>query len=164
MTDERKVIIGNMAFCPDQGKVLALPEWISLPIVHACKWPCFNDHVGKPRMGDPDYLWKHLGDNLYLNMIDPGKPFFMIEMFWEFLEWATSKLDAGTPVVIHCNEGKSRSPSLGMLLLVKNGQIEAASYNEAKTAFLAVYPDYKPGSGLEYYLHQNWDEILYPGG
>lgn len=161
---DQSVIIGNMTFCPDKGRLLAVPELVKLPVVHACKWPCFTDMVGKPRMGDPDYLFKAIDDDLYLNMIDPEKPLFMMEMFWEFLDWSTKHLNEKKPVVIHCNQGQSRSPALGMLLLVKNGQIEAASYDEAKQEFVKLYPEFRPGPGLEYYLAHNWDEILYPGG
>ena len=63
-------------------------------------------------------------------------------------------------ILIHCNQGQSRSPSLGLVYLARNGDIPKDSYSVAAQAFLKLYPDYSPGTGIALYLEHNWDWII----
>lgn len=135
----------------------------SMVIVHACKFPCHRNAVGyekSPRKDHPNYLVKEEGFDLYLNMIDPDQPLFMPSLFTEFLEFAGTHWDANRRVLIHCNQGFSRSPSLALLLLSKHiEEISSESYKKAKKEFLQLYPAYRPGKGIQTYLTKKWDRF-----
>ena len=131
--------------------------------VHACKSPCHQEAVGYrgslPR-NHPNYLVMELGDNLYLNMIDPPKPLFMLPLFTEFLSFAERHWNGGKKLLIHCNMGQSRAPSLGLLFMAKvAGNISNDSFQSAYSDYIAIDPRYGPGQGIQQYLAAHWSEM-----
>jgi hypothetical protein len=128
--------------------------------VHACKNPCHLDAVGYRGSLAPthaNYLVLRRGDHLYLNMIDPSRPLFMPESFRAFRDFAAERWRAGRELVIHCNQGESRAPSLALLFLAKDlGVLPADTFEAARAGFLPLYPRYKPGRGIETFLTENW--------
>ena len=50
----------------------------------------------------------------------PIDPLFPHELFKRFLPFAREIWDSGATLLIHCNEGFSRSPSLALLVLAKH--------------------------------------------
>lgn len=132
-------------------------------VVHACKFPCHRNAVGyRSRLPQdhPNYLVKKEDFDLYLNMIDPDLPYFKPPLFTEFLNFAGTHWDNQRKVLIHCNQGLSRSPTLALILLSKHfGEITNESYQKAKKEFIKLYPDYQPGLGIQTYLNGNWDQI-----
>lgn len=131
--------------------------WVT---IHACKSPCHQKAVGYrgnlPR-SHPNYLVLKRNNNLYLNMIDPPRPLFMMPLFTKFLKFAKLHWREGKKIFIHCNKGESRAPSLALLFLAKNiGVISNESYEKAKEEFIKIYPNYMPGMGIQIYLRENW--------
>jgi len=150
-----RVYVGNISSCTLGNSELA--------IVHACKHPCHVNAVGYtgnlPR-DHPNYLTLMTEHDLYLNIIDPDRPLFMPPLFTTFLEFASNHWDEGRRVLVHCNQGESRAPSLAMLLLAKHvGVISNDSYASAKNDFWNIYPAYNPGLGIQRYLSENWYEF-----
>jgi protein-tyrosine phosphatase len=97
--------------------------------------------------------------NLYLNMIDPSVPLFMPPLFSEFLRFARAQWNGGKHVLIHCNQGESRAPSLALLFLAKvPGALPAESFDVAKQAYLRLDPVYSPGQGIQTYLREHWND------
>ena len=135
-------------------------EWA---IVHACKSPCHQQAVGYRRSlprSHPNYLALERPDDLFLNMIDPPDPLFMPPLFSSFLEFAPRHWEQGKKVLVHCNQGESRAPSLGLLFLVKyKNEISDASYQAARMEFQKLYPYYQPGQGIQIYLADHWGEF-----
>lgn len=91
-------------------------------VVQACKEPYHREAIGySGRSVSPEheeYLVARRGDRLILNMVDVENPNFFDEgMIEEALDFVGQQLDKGNKVLIHCNQGKSRSPSLGLLFL-----------------------------------------------
>jgi len=129
-------------------------------VVHACKSPCHQEAVGYKgslQKDHPNYLSLESDFALYLNIIDPPVPLFMIGTFEVFLRFVGHHWDLGRDVLIHCNQGESRSPSLAMLFLASRGLILDESYEAAIESF-----DYKyyPSMGIEIYLGTHWEELL----
>lgn len=62
-------------------------------------------------------------------------------------------------VLIHCNQGISRSPSIGLLYLAVKGIIKNENYNIAKEDFIKIYPKYEP-SGIKEFLEINWSNYF----
>lgn len=130
--------------------------------VHACKSPCHQRAVGYRKSlssSHPNYLVLEEAPNLYLNMIDPPVPLFMPPLFSEFLRFASAQWNGGKHVLIHCNQGESRAPSLALLFLAKVlGVLPVESFDSAREAYLALDPEYSPGHGIQTYLREHWND------
>lgn len=135
----------------------------SWAVVHACKSPCHQRAVGYQGSlpsSHANYLALRSGQNLYLNLIDPPRPLFMPGSFETFLEFAKQEWFAGRKLLIHCNQGESRAPSLALLFLAKCVHvIDKSSYQAARLEFEKLYPSYKPGLGIQAYLAKSWHDI-----
>jgi len=132
--------------------------------VHACKSPCHQRAIGyrgSLSQNHPYYLCLERGNNLFLNMIDPPQPLFMMPLFTEFLKFSTKHWKSSKNIFIHCNKGESRAPSLALLFLAKGiKSIRSASYDQAREDFNKIFPAYMPGTGIQIYLRNNWDKIV----
>ena len=127
-------------------------------VVHACKDPChraFVGYKGSLPKAHSCYLNAQEDDHLYLNLIDPPLPLFKAESFSIFFDFIDRHLGV-KPVVIHCNRGESRAPSLTLLVMAKRlKNIPDDSYAAARAAFEEKFP-YKPGGGISLFLRDNW--------
>lgn len=134
-----------------------------LSVIHACKSPCHQQAVGyrgSLPASHSNYLVLQRDHDLYLNIIDPPVPLFKAETFERFLAFARTKYDSGASVLIHCNQGESRAPSLALLFLAKHiGALPDSSYEDAKRAFERLFPTYRPGKGIQRFLAENWSAI-----
>lgn len=132
-------------------------------VVHACKNPCHARAVGYSgnlSPSHPNYLVRERGDDLFLNMIDPAAPLFRPEVFAAFLVFAERKTSGGKKLLIHCNQGESRAPSLALVFLAKvAGAISDDSYLSARQDFERIFAGYRPGHGIQTYLRQNWTAL-----
>ena len=63
-------------------------------------------------------------------------------------------------ILIHCNQGISRSPSIALLYLARNGVIRNDNLNNALDDFKIKYPPYSPGKGILMYMVRNWGTIV----
>lgn len=150
-----RVLVGNESACRAGGD--------GFGVVHACKSPCHQRAVGYKgslARDHPNYLWFRQGLDLYLNMIDPPVPLFPDELFQVFLPFAREVWDSGDTLLVHCNQGESRAPSLAMIFLAKHvGSLSNDSFNIARTQFAQTFRGYLPGRGLEEYLTNNWEKL-----
>lgn len=128
-------------------------------IIHACKEPCHRHAVGYSgnlRSTHPNYLAFETDNQLYLNLIDPPTPLFMPESFRIFLEFCDRFRESDWPLLIHCNQGASRAPSLALLYMAKRLElIPNQSFSAARKAFSEQFP-YNPGAGIVTFLKKNW--------
>jgi len=133
-------------------------------VVHACKSPCHQRAVGYQgslNKDHPNYLSLEKGNNLFLNMIDPPQPLFMMPLFTEFLKYSMKHWKSNKNIFIHCNKGESRAPSLALLFLAKEiKSIRSVSYDQAREDFIKIFPAYIPGIGIQIYLRNNWEKII----
>ena len=163
------VYTGDLAACPGDHQ-LNHPIGTALGrvcVVHACKYPCHVAKCGKVRKDSPNYLSLAEEYALWLNMIDPEAPLFQLETFKVFFDWAGPRWRAGKTILIHCNQGESRSRSLAMLLMLQHGLLGAEpwpqfpTHTDAAQAFGDVTG--RPllaGAGITTFLSQHWEELL----
>lgn len=144
---------GDLSACAACGAESAL--------VHACKEPCHRAGVGYASRSldkdHPHYLSLEQGRHLYLNMIDPPQPLFQRASFARFFDFVDRHIET-CPVLIHCNKGESRAPSLALLYMAKRGFLPDENYAAARAAFETRFP-YKPGRGIAAFLTQHWNEL-----
>ncbi|HPG39967.1 MAG TPA: phosphatase [bacterium] len=152
----KNLFIGNSDDYENQVK--GQPGW---SIVHACKEPYHRDLLGYTGRGapkdHPEYLLALRSNRLYLNLIDVDKPEFISEKIIDAaLEFIDSALKADNKCLVHCNQGESRSTSIGLLYLASKSFIPNSSLIEAENAFIKLYPMYNPAYGMRRYMELNW--------
>jgi hypothetical protein len=136
-------------------------EWA---VVHACQSPCYDralrERAGKGAdAGSPPVLEDEY--NLYLDILDPLEPTFERQVFTESLAFLREHWEAEREILVHCNAGRSRSPSILLLFLAKElGVISESDFDSAKADFLSLYPEYWPTTtGIQTYLREHWEEL-----
>jgi hypothetical protein len=134
-------------------------------IIHACKYPCHAGAVGyrgSLQSNHPYYLILENGQNLFLNMVDMEKelsPIYthpIMKTAIAFIE----KHVGERKILVHCNQGMSRSPSIALLYLARIGVIPNDSYSNAVISFQRIYPYFNPGRGIALYMNNNWAELI----
>lgn len=128
-------------------------------VVHACRHPCFRRALAR-RRGSGALCYLEEGADLYLDLVDSPQPASTVEPFEAFLDFTARHWKGGSRLLIHCNRGRSRSPSLALLSLAKSLEVIAAgSYAQACRDFLEIYPRYAPGEGMRTFLHRHWRQL-----
>jgi predicted protein tyrosine phosphatase len=149
-----------------ESKVRHEPGWC---VVHACKEPYHRQALGytaraAPK-GHPEYLIARRGTRLILNLVDAPDPAYIPkEIIDAALEFIGTGLTAGNKVLVHCNEGCSRSASIGLLYLAMNtDRLPKGDFLTAEAAFRSIYPPYNPKSGMRGFMIGNWNEYVTDG-
>ena len=136
--------------------------------IHACKEPYHSRALGySPGRSAPkgaEYFYARREGRLILNLIDAPNPNFIPA---EIIDVAIETIHANinkTKILLHCNQGQSRSPSIALLYLLKYtnilGQKDMAA---AIAAFRAIYPPYAPARGMAEYTRLNWHLYVQAG-
>ncbi len=106
-------------------------------IVHACKEPYHRQALGYTGRAapqtHPEYLIARRGHRLILNMVDANDPAYIPkEIMDAALAFIYEGLTSGDRVLVHCNQGESRSPSIVLLYLaIYTDRITRSSFAEA---------------------------------
>ncbi len=158
--------VANNLFVGDQSayesKVQFSDDWC---VVHACKEPYHRQALsysgrGAPK-GHPEYLIATRGNRLILNIVDVDNPAYIPkEIIDAALLFIEQSLKAGKQVLVHCNQGMSRSAGIALLFLAKQGLIAQSSFIEAEQQFKALYPPCNMAMGIRGFLMQNWDGYI----
>lgn len=138
-------------------------EWA---FVHATRTVHFNVFgrakiYSKEEKSHDDFLYYVEDNRLSLNWMDGPAVFFEaggIKVFEEAMDFIDKWLPKRN-VLVHCDQGVSRSPTLTLTYLSKRtDKLPAESFEKAKKKFVEIYPDYFPG-GIEKYVDKNWERI-----
>jgi hypothetical protein len=132
-------------------------------VVHACKEPYHRQALGYSGRGapknHPEYLVAHRDNRLILNIVDADNPaLFAPEMIDAALDFIEQALARGQRVLVHCNQGRSRSPAIVLLYMASRlDALPTSSLEAAEQEFKTLYPNYAPKSGIRGYLLQHWE-------
>jgi predicted protein tyrosine phosphatase len=143
-------------------KVARQPDWA---VVHACKEPYHRQALGYTGRAasktHPEYLIARRENRLILNLVDVDNPAYIPKEITDAaLTFVHEQLSSGTKVLVHCNQGGSRSPSIGLLYLAKfTDKLSTSSFTEAENSFRSLYPPYDPAVGIRGFMIQHW--LLY---
>jgi len=134
-------------------------------VVHACKIPYHKEALGYSTGGAPkghhEYYIARRGNRLIMNIIDTDLPKYfnkekMIDIALDFIQ---EQYEKGLNILIHCNKGESRGPSIALLFLATRLRvIPNSSFDEAKKEFMNKYPNYNPKMGILEHMRNKWDE------
>lgn len=132
-------------------------------VVHACKEPYHRSLLGYTGRGapkeHPEYAMAQRDKRLYLNIVDtPDKRFFSRTTIQAAIDFVREQLKAGQSVLVHCNEGHSRGPSITMLYLAAYTSFfkDRATLVSVEKEFKTHYPPYCPAPGIRGHLEENW--------
>lgn len=131
-------------------------------VVHACKEPYHRDALGYTGRGAPkdhdEYLFAFRGDRLCLNLVDVDNVDYVNKQLIDAaLTFIAQQRAEGKKVLVHCNQGVSRSPSIALLYLGMH-DITYRSLNaaDAMLKFQGIYPQFDPAMGVSEYVLRNW--------
>ncbi len=133
-------------------------------IIHACK-TCHQKALRYTKSlppTHPHYLIYKSNHHLFLNMVDMDRelmPQFTNPIMKAAIEFIDTNIN-DKKVLIHCNQGMSRSPSIGLLYLAIKGSLPTDSYRNAVSEFQKIFPNYNPGSGIASYMNRNWNDLI----
>ncbi|MDL3985897.1 dual specificity protein phosphatase family protein [Shewanella xiamenensis] len=130
-------------------------------IIHACKEPYHRQALGYSGRGapnsHPEYLIAKRDGRLILNLVDAPDPAYISKEIMDAAVNAIVENISDRKVLVHCNQGMSRSPTIALLYLLKHTNVlktdDLASVHET---FLGLYPLYNPAGGVAGFVEKNW--------
>lgn len=131
-------------------------------VVHAAKDPWHREAVGYEGRGAPkdhaEYLWAHRDRRLALNLIDVDDPqYIRPEIIEEALGFIDDELAEGRKVLVHCNQGQSRGPTIALMWMHRyHDELLPPDFEKAIVAFTELYPPYAPRNGMRSFAEANW--------
>lgn len=142
----------------DEHRARAQPGWF---IVHACKEPYHRQALGysgrAASKDHPEYLIARRPGRLILNLVDVDDVRYIGAEIVDAALAAIGENIQSSKVLVHCNQGASRSPTIAFLYLAKyTDTFRGLGYDEALAAFRAIYPPYNPARGMSDYARLNW--------
>jgi len=122
----------------------------------------WNRTTNKPNKKHPNYIYYEKDNRLSLNWVDGAAYLYNwsgTETFNKILDFI-EKWNNQRKILIYCDQGQSRAPTLGLLYLAKRlKSIPNDSFESARSEFIKIYPNYSP-SGIGDYVAQHWNEII----
>ena len=153
------LFVGNQ---DDEAAIRGQAGWF---VVHACKEPYHRQALGYNSGGapkqHPEYLIAERPGRLILNLVDVAQVSFIAPVIVDTALDTIHRHIRASKVLVHCNQGQSRSPSIALLYLLKHS--DALGSREpvaALAAFRALYPTYAPAQGMADYIRLNWTKYL----
>lgn len=158
------LFVGSLA---DYQNLTTQSQW---KVVQACKEPCHRDALGYKTQdapkNHPEHLVAYRDNRIILNLVDSDNFHvlpqnikddinFIVETAIQFIHVNIQYF----PVLIHCNWGMSRSPSIALLYLKKytDAFSKDLSFEQAKQYFKnALYHKYAPNNSMKELLSTLW--------
>lgn len=156
-------VVSDIPFAKQEG----------MSILGVCKEPLHRQHAklqGASEEGyvgrampkhEPEYLWAERDHALYLNLIDAREAKYIPdECINKAIDFIDKEIADGRYVLICCNKGESRSPSVALMWLMKNNRFDRYISGDYiisifKTLF---YKNYNPGNGMKEYVKNFWEK------
>ncbi|MBG7614655.1 dual specificity protein phosphatase family protein [Brevundimonas sp. BAL450] len=142
----------------DERQTRGAPGWF---IIHACKEPYHRQALGysgrAASKDHPEYLIAHRPGRLILNLVDVDNVNYIGAELVDAALAAIHERIGLDKVLVHCNQGASRSPTIAFLYMVKHtDSFRGLTLEAALAAFKGLYPHYSPARGMADYVRINW--------
>ena len=107
--------------------------------------------------GHPEYLIARRPGRLILNLVDVKDINYIAPEIIDAALEAIHQNIGSLKVLVHCNQGMSRSPVIALLYLAKfTSAFQGQCHEEAVQKFRGFYPSYNPALGMAEYARRNW--------
>jgi len=134
------------------------PDWF---VIHACKEPYHRQALGYTGRAaantHPEYLIAERENRLILNLVDVADPKYIAKEIIDKAIFAIDEKIETNKILVHCNQGMSRSATIGLLYLHYSGIISTDDFKKAEIEFLYLYPNYNPANGMRIFAELNWN-------
>ena len=124
-------------------------------ILHCAKEPWFVEAKERglvPLRESYNTVIRIAYNEMSLNLVDAAdKKYFNDVTINPGLEFISERMAEGDAVLVHCNLGISRSPSIALLWMWEHGYLDK-EFRYALPQFKELYPAYQPGNGVWQYL------------
>lgn len=142
----------------DEAKIRGQSGWY---IIHACKEPYHRQALGYSGRGapkaHPEYLIASRPGRLVLNIVDVADVAYIPPVIIDAAIAAIHQNIGASKILVHCNQGLSRSPTIALLYLAKYADsYRAMDFPTAAEEFRQSYPAYAPAAGMSDYARLNW--------
>ena len=118
--------------------------------------------LGYTTLGAPkgkDYYFVERGNHIALNLIDVDDPNFIPEQAINAaLKFIKKHFDNGEKILIHCNRGHSRGPTVALMFMRSIGEMPH-NFVQSLRVFKTLYPEFDPGQGMKQYARSHWASL-----
>lgn len=81
-------------------------------------------------------------------------------MFMSAFSFLDEYKEKGYRLLIHCNQGESRAPTLGMLYAARFGAFDYVDFDASVQKLRALYPSYNPKQNIYMTVKSLWDHFV----
>lgn len=133
--------------------------------ISAAKEPWHREALGYTGRGapkeHPEYLAAYRPRHMIMNLVDPNDAKWIPkELVDAAVDEIAGRLDDGFEVLVHCNKGESRAPTIALLYLLTQGHeafLSCENGDEIIDTFRQeFYEDYAPSEGFTQFVQNNW--------
>ena len=151
----RNLFVGSQE---DESFVRGQTGWY---FIHACKEPYHRQALGYTGRGapkdHPEYLVAARDGRLILNLVDVENVAYIPAEIIDAALMAINQNIGGSKVLVHCNQGLSRSPAIALLYMAKfTVQFRSMDHETAVREFRRIYPTYAPARGMAEFVRLHW--------
>lgn len=156
--------MANLMYCNAEEYESMKERGLNISALLCAKHPYHKRIVGYEgncRKDHPEYLYAVRGNVMALNMVDAECPmFFSDEMIHAGIYFVEDQLAHNRDVVVVCNQGESRSPSMCLLYLMKHGYFDKKlTHSNVFLEFKAIAPNWNPRNGILQYCIEFWNKV-----
>lgn len=156
------IFVGNEQ---DYYSIQHQPNWGTL---HCCKNPfhcSFVGYRGSLSPTHPNYALKQKDNEMALNLVDmdkfsPDYLQFNKDMFTQAFAFLDHYMAKSYNLLIHCNQGESRGPTLGMLYAARLGKFQYMDFEKTLQQFKHIYPYYSPKANIYLTTKSLWNDFV----
>ena len=160
--------IANNIFVGAEQDFYTIQNQENWAILHCCKNPFHCDFVGyKGTISSthPDYALKRKGNEMALNLVDMNTfsenyLSFNENMFRVAFEFLDKYREQGCKILIHCNQGESRGPTMGMFYSAYCGLFGSPDFDETVAEFRKLYLRYNPKRNIFCTAQALWNKFV----
>ena len=158
--------VHNTIYCGDENDanvILKSTDWL---ILHCCKDPFHKQlagYRGNLSPANPNYAFVISDNRMALNLVDmeiynPNYLEFNYQMFYEAFKFLDNN-PYQKKILIHCNKGESRGPSITLLYLKHMGYFRGLSFEKSKSEFIKLYPKFNPKLNIITNIEKLWERF-----
>jgi hypothetical protein len=130
-------------------------------VIHACKEPYHRQALGYTGRGapkeHPKYLVAAREGRLILNLVDVDNVAYIPAEIIDAALMAIHQNIGSSRVLVHCNQGLSRSPAIALLYMARfTDRFRSMDHGTAVQQFRWMYPAYAPAGGVAEFVRRHW--------
>lgn len=147
-----------------------LAKECNFSVLGCCKYPLHQQNArlsGASKDGylkiapsEPEYYFAERDHAVYCNLIDAESMEYIPDVIIErAIKFIADEIADGRNVLVVCNNGVSRSPSIALMYLIRAGFFDARyTFDDVLKVFCKKYPMYSPNKGMYDYTKRFFEK------